>query len=118
MIFQPIYSGHNDPANIYIYGESFKFSNLHQQIVNGQEVFAPEPVIDMFVVNRHLRTNGTRVGDIIKLTDICEFVELVPKFGKRMSDEINSDNSLELVKSFYVNHFAGKETFHAILSYQ
>lgn len=117
-IFQPVYSGALKPADIYIYGESFKFSPLHREIVDNLEVFVPEPITDMFVVNRHFRSNGKRMGDILKLTDIREFVELVPKFGKKMPPGINSDNSLEVMKSFYVNHFSGKETFHAILSYQ
>lgn len=121
VIFQPLYtaSATGSPSDIYFYGESFNFSPLNKAAdSNGHEVFAPEPGTDMFVVNRHLRHDRSRVGDIYKLTDVCEFVELVPKFGKSIADDINSNNSLERMSSYYINHFAAKETYHAILSYQ
>ncbi|KZP15179.1 hypothetical protein FIBSPDRAFT_750832 [Athelia psychrophila] len=120
IIFQPMRApAAADPSAIYFYGESFVFSSANKDVNEaGQEVFVPEVGIDMFVVNRHLRNDGTRVGDIFKLVDICEFVELVPKYGRTMPAHINSDNSLELMHSYYINHFASKETYHAILSYQ
>lgn len=119
MIFQPLSTTTADPADIYFYGESFNFSSANRGTDDcGREVFVPEPGIDMFVVNRHHRSDGTRVGDIHRLIDICEFVELVPKFGKKIAANMNSDNSLEIASSYYVNHFGSKETFHAILSYQ
>lgn len=119
MIFQPLLSGTADPSSIYFYGESFNFSPTNRGMDDsGNEVFVPEPGIDMFVVNRHVRHDGTRVGDIHRLIDICEWVELVPKFGKKIAPNINSDNSLEILSSYYVNHFSSKETYHAILSYQ
>ena len=58
------------------------------------------------------------MGDIMKLTDVQEIVELVPRFGAKMDDALNQDNSLDLPDSFHLNNFVGKETFHAILSYQ
>jgi hypothetical protein len=58
------------------------------------------------------------MGDIMQLTDIREVVELVPRFGARMDEQLNCDNSLDIPESFYLNNFADKETFHAILTYQ
>lgn len=118
-IFRPLHAAASDPGEIYFYGESFVFSSANKGFNEaGEEVFIPEFGIDMFVVNRHLRNDGTRVGDVFKLVDICEFVELVPKYGKTMPEHINSDNSLELMQSYYINHFSSKEVYHAILSYQ
>lgn len=86
---------------------------------NGQKVFTPEPGIDMFVVQRYYRADHTTcVANIHRATDICEFIELVPKFGKAIAFEINSNNSLKCMTSYYINNFLGKETFHSILSYQ
>ena len=64
-----------------------------------------------------MRSNRQRMGDIMELTDVREVVELVPWFRAKMDDALNKDNSLNLPDSFYLNNFAGKETFHAILSY-
>ena len=58
------------------------------------------------------------MGDIARLIDVREIVELVPRYGTKMDGCLNSDTSLKLTDSFYMNNFADKETFHAILSYQ
>jgi hypothetical protein len=58
------------------------------------------------------------MGDITRLVDVREVVELVPCYGVKMDEDLNSDTSLKLADSFYMNNFADKETFHAILSYQ
>lgn len=118
MIFSPVNPDRAQQENVYFYGEFFRFSNAHRKVVDGNEVFAPAPHIDMFVLNRHRRADGTRVGDIVALTDIREVVELVPKFGRQMRPDLNCNNSLEIMDTFYLNNFADKETFHAILSYQ
>lgn len=83
-------------------------------------VYSPESVTGMFLVHRHLRADGTRMSDVVKLTDIAEVVELVPKFGQQASQDWNTNNTVDgdLVHSFYLNDFASKENFHAILSYQ
>lgn len=104
---------------ILFYGECFKFSNRHcERMPDGRTIYTPEPGIDMFVVERHMRANGTRMGDIFELTDVREVLELVPCFGDKMPDGLNCNNSLEVMNSYYINNFSDKETFHAILSYQ
>jgi len=119
LVFSPITASTNSSQPpIYIYGQFFKFSSSYQEVVDGVEVFTPAQHSDMFVLNRHFRANGERMGDIICLTEVRECVELVPRFGAKMDDWLNCDNSLEISDSFYLNNFADKETFHAILSYQ
>ena len=118
LIFSPLLAHTGGSPPVYLYTEYFKFSSSYKAVVDGADVFAPAPDIDMFLLHRHVRTNGTRMGDIVCLTDVREVVELVPRFGARMDDGFNCDNSLELADSFYLNNFADKETFHAILRYQ
>lgn len=86
--------------------------------MGGIDIFTPEPNIEMFSLNQHFRGNGGRMEDIIPLSEVQEIIKLVPWFGSKMDINLNSVNSLELVDSFYMNHFTDKETFHAILSYQ
>lgn len=117
LIFSPV-----DPSSssntIYIYGDFFKFSRAHQQDIGGTSVFAPEPGIDMFLLQSHRRSDRSRMGDIIPLTDVREIVELVPCYGPKMDRKLDCNNSLDIWDSFYLNNFADKETFHAILTYQ
>lgn len=72
----------------------------------------------MFSLQRHLRANNDRMGDILELTNVRDVVELIPQFGKQIDRTWNCNTSLELARNFYLNNFADKDTFHAILSYQ
>ena len=58
-----------------------------------------------------------RMGHIMPLMNIREIVELVPCFGVKMDGRLDCNNSLEIGDSFYLNNFANKDTFHAILTY-
>jgi len=110
---------HSGPQpQIFLYTQLFKFSSAHKADIDGADIFAPAPDINMFLLHCHLRSNGTRMGDIARLIDVREIVELVPRYGTKMDGCLNSDTSLKLTDSFYMNNFADKETFHAILSYQ
>ena len=118
LIFTPILPSHN--SHIFLYGEFLKFLHLHQENVDGSKVFKPAPHTDMLLVQQHNRSDGNHIqmGDIVPLTDMCEVVELVPWYGQHMDNGFNSNTSLELADSFYINNFTDKETFHTILSYQ
>jgi hypothetical protein len=121
LVFSPVMraSHSRESAPVLFYGEFFKFSGQHRANVDGNEVFAPAPDVDMFRLHRHFRSDGTtRMGDIVSLTDIREIVELVPVYGAQMDPRLNCDTSLDLASTFYMNNFASKETFHAILTYQ
>jgi hypothetical protein len=118
LIFSPITSVTSVKPPIYFYREAFKFSSLYRTDVDGVDMFAPAPHVDMFVLNCHLRSNGSQMGDIFQLTDIREVVELVPQFGSKVDNQLNCNNLLDIPDTFYLNNFTGKDNFHAILSYQ
>jgi len=101
-----------DKPPIYFYGKYFKFSPLHQE--TGVNTFKPTPDINMFLLYCHMRSNCQCMGDIVQLTDVQEIVKLVPWFGPRMDDSLNSDNSLDIPDSFHLNYFANKETFTVV----
>ncbi|KAG9308640.1 hypothetical protein JVU11DRAFT_11593 [Chiua virens] len=114
-ILQPVTDPMSPPL---IYVEFFNFSNTHFVNMDGICIAVPAPKIEMFVVQRRLRSNGQRLGDVVRLDDVRDIVQLVPKFGGKVSPSVTRDNSLEIGQEFYVNSFADKEVFHAILSYQ
>lgn len=120
LIFSPVITRQQPHSTlpIYLYGEFFRFSPQYQETVAGINVFAPAPGIDMFELHRHRRANGNPMAEIVRLTDVREFVQLVPVYGHIMDNRLNCDNSLDLSEKFYLNNFASKDTFHAILSYQ
>lgn len=60
-------------------------------------VSTPAPGIDMFVVDHHMHSNGTCMGDIYELTNIQEIIELVPRFGSNIHDNVNYNTSLSVM---------------------
>ncbi|KIJ59743.1 hypothetical protein HYDPIDRAFT_32958 [Hydnomerulius pinastri MD-312] len=114
-ILQPVTAPLQPPL---LYVEFFNFSNAHFVVVNGVRIVVPTPKIDMFLVHRRLRSNKLPLGDIIPMDSVRQVIQLIPKFGAAASPEMTCDNCLDVAREFYINSFADKETFHAILSYQ
>jgi len=83
LIFSPVWpSDSNDLAPIFFYSKYFKFSSQYCTDVDRVSVFTPVPNVDMFQLHCHFRSDGTtRMGNIIRLTDIREIVELVLVYG-------------------------------------
>jgi hypothetical protein len=122
IVFQPIApQGSHSLAEfpILFYGEYFQYSPHHIHVnEDGEHINIPEPGLDMFAVSWHFHSNRERMGDVIQLQDVRQVVQLVPKFGRYADPLLTKDNSMEIGKDYYINNFADKETFHAILSYQ
>lgn len=81
MIFSPIIPGQQH--EVYFYGDAFKFhssTSFQTMMEDGTDVVKPAPNIDMFIVDQHLHANRTHMGDVYCVSDIREFVELVPQF--------------------------------------
>jgi len=104
----------------FLYVEFFNFSHTSSTVdtIKNLHLVIPVPVTDMFLVQCHLKSDHTHLGDIVPLDSVRQVIQLIPKFGREVSATMNCDNSLQLACEFYVNNFADKETFHAILSYQ
>ena len=119
LILQPVTVEKSAP--ILLYGDFFKFSLAHMNVSNnGDVVFVPADGIDMFILLRHRRGDGRRMGDIVSLENVIQVVDLIPQFGTMADRSMTCNTSLDsdLTEAFYLNHFATKENFHAILSYQ
>ena len=114
MILKPVDPLGQNRYSPCFYGSCFKFSPNHKK---GEELI-PAPMIDMFVLQRHFRSDSqTYMGDIFNLDCVVLPVQLVPRFVSN-DRRLTRDTSLHLSTSFFLNNFASKENFHAILSYQ
>jgi hypothetical protein len=119
LILQPVTV--EKSASILLYGDFFRFSPDHSDVSNnGDVVFMPADGIDMFILLRHRRGDGRQMGDIVSLDSVIQVVDLIPRFGMMADRSMTCNTSLDsdLTEAFYLNHFATKENFHAILSYQ
>jgi hypothetical protein len=68
----------------------------------------------MYTVQCLLTSEGTRRGDVIDILSIVCFVQLIPRFGRSVSSLIDCENSMEIVKSYYINSFADKDIFQMV----
>ena len=119
-IFIPVFPPSDAPTKIYLYSDFFKMLGTIIQDEDSLVVPIPTPGTDTFTLCQHFRSDGVTcmMSDVIPLTSIWEIVQLVPVFGEKMDMRLNSNTSLDLADKFYLNNFANKNTFHAILTYQ
>ncbi|KAI6098385.1 hypothetical protein EDD16DRAFT_1451732, partial [Pisolithus croceorrhizus] len=96
--------------------QTFNFSNVHLAVTGGTHIIVPTPKIEMFVIQQCVQATGQWLGDIIHLDGVHQVVQLVPRFGAQMPPGMTCDNCLETGQEFYINIFADKEVFHAVLS--
>lgn len=68
----------------------------------------------MYLVRR-LRTEAQEpVGGVIELDSVVRQIELVPKFGKDIDPDMNSNNVLDIGNEYYINSFFDREVFKAV----
>lgn len=117
-VTQPCHSTGNRQA--FIYGDFFRFTGATGSDDQGGKTSLPVKHINMLSLRQHLRMDvgQTPISEIIALTNVLEIVQLVPRFGAVINKGWNCNNSLAKAKEFYLNNFANKNTFHAVLTYQ
>ena len=103
IIFSPDYAKSNHGPIFFAYIQPFRLAPSAKGM--------PDPGIHMYRVVRDLRSDWTRKGFIVPLTDIWRPVELIPKFGSKCNTTWTCDTAVEDAKEFYLNCFADKPTY-------
>jgi hypothetical protein len=67
------------------------------------------------VVKRSTRASGSRLGDVIPLSQARIPAPLVPRYGVRADPKLTSRNSLEYSTEFHLNSFFDKELYYFML---
>lgn len=75
---------------------------------------APEPATKMYVLKRALRTDKSRIGDVIPLSRLRTPIHLHPRFGPSADRHLTAQNSLEYSTEYWLNSYADKEHFWAL----
>ena len=81
----------------------------------GPRAAIPDPVTGMYILKRAIRSNGSRMGDIIPLSRYRMPVELTPRFGAKADHRLTKENSLESSTEFILNKYFHKDTYHYLL---
>ena len=74
----------------------------------------PEPASSMFVLKRAVCAGGALLGDIIPLTQLRAFADVIPRFGAQADHQLTKQTNLAYSMEFWLNKYFNKETFFAL----
>ena len=103
-------------VNVYlIYAEQFDIIPQLTHLTSTSCARCPDPVTGMYVVKRATRSNSTRMGDVVPLSQIQSAVPLIPRYGSRAHLKLTSHNSMEFSTEFFLNKFFDKDLYYMML---
>jgi hypothetical protein len=70
--------------------------------------------VEMYSVEYIRYPDNRRVGSVIPLASICRQVQLVPCYGAQVHPTLNSNNSMDAWRRYYINSFFDKECYQAV----
>jgi hypothetical protein len=74
----------------------------------------PDPVTKMYIVKRSLRADGSRMGDVIPVTNLRASADLIPLFRNQADKRLTKENNLECNQEFLLNKFFDPNLFYSI----
>ncbi|KAG1837762.1 hypothetical protein F4604DRAFT_1942034 [Suillus subluteus] len=70
-----------------------------------------ESATQLHLLKRAKRSNGTRVGDVIPVTQLRAPINVVPRFGASADPRLTQYNSMEHASEFWLNKYWDKNIF-------
>ncbi|KAG2134508.1 hypothetical protein DEU56DRAFT_913696 [Suillus clintonianus] len=70
-----------------------------------------ESATQLHLLKRAKRSNGTRIGDVIPVTQLRAPVNVVPRFGASADPRLTQYNSMEHASEFWLNKYWDKNIF-------
>ncbi|KAG2080578.1 uncharacterized protein F5147DRAFT_749292 [Suillus discolor] len=70
-----------------------------------------ESAMQLQVLKRAKRSNGTRIGDVIPVTQLRAPVNVIPRFGASADPRLTQYNSMEHAEEFWLNKYWDKNIF-------
>ena len=74
----------------------------------------PEPASSLFALRQATRADGAPLGDIIPLTQICAFADLIPRFGSKADVQLTKQTSTAYSTEFWLKKYFDKESYFAL----
>lgn len=68
----------------------------------------------MHVLKRAARSGGERLGDVIPVTQIQAYANVIPRFGNRADPRLTSFNALEHTREFFLNKYFDKNIYYPL----
>jgi len=87
----------------------------HFNIVSQQSsMHNVHPRMGMCLLRGATRSNGTRIGDVVPISNIQSAVHLIPNFGKEAHSRLSKQNCYEVLDEFWLNKYWSKEFYYAM----
>jgi len=75
------------------------------------------PGTGMHLLRRAVRSDGSRIGDVIPISQVRSPAHLIPNFGKEAHPRLTRENSYDVSSEFWLNKYWSKEFYFALSSY-
>ncbi|KAG2123438.1 hypothetical protein DEU56DRAFT_745404 [Suillus clintonianus] len=73
-----------------------------------------DPTTQLHLLKRAKRSNGSRMGDVIPVSQLRAPVHLIPRFGVTADTRLTAYNSMEHAAELWLNEFWDKNVFFAL----
>ena len=115
LILHPIWDTPSTGEPLYlIYAQ--RFDIIPQSTATATRAVIPDPITGLYVLKRALRSDQTRIGDIIPLSHCRMAVQLVPRFGTKADNRLMCTTSMEKSREFFLNGYFDKNIFQYLRS--
>jgi hypothetical protein len=84
--------------------------------VRSFKIGAVDPVTEMHILTRARHANGTLVGDIVPLTQLRAFINIIPRLGTAADPRLTKSTSTHYHSSFYLNKYFDKQIYDTLYS--
>jgi hypothetical protein len=68
----------------------------------------------MYALKRSLRADGTRMGNVIPVTNLRAPADIIPRFQEKADTRLTKENTLEYSQEFLLNKFFAPELFFSL----
>ncbi|KAI5986479.1 hypothetical protein EDD15DRAFT_2373187 [Pisolithus albus] len=73
-----------------------------------------DPSTQMHILKRAMRSNGQHLGDVIAVSRIRAYANLIPRFGQCADARLTSFNSFEHCREFLLNKYFDKNSYYPL----
>ena len=73
-----------------------------------------DPSTQLHVLKRAMCSGGERLGDVIPVSQIRGYANLIPRFGQCADSWLTAFNSFEHCQEFYLNKYFDKNSYYPL----
>lgn len=120
IIIWPVPRGRGPPPALFdaplVYVQRFDIiPQINKQLTGSSTLRGPYPdaATSLYIMKRAERSDGSLMGDFIRLDQIRAVVDLVPRFGTNADTRLTSTSSRYYYNEFFLNKYFTKELYWA-----